>query len=103
MYEAGSQVALGLEMCADMDARHRAEGQAAFFLGDTSELWSVKHWAGYQEASTWTVPYMQFPGAPDDWPTVLEMEAICANCPRHITYLDRWGVPAEDRDDYIGD
>lgn len=50
-YELGSQVALGLELCADMDTRHRQEGRQAWAIGDTSKLYSAMHWIGYNEAS----------------------------------------------------
>lgn len=102
-YEAGSQVALGLELCANMDARHRAEGRAAWFTGDVSKLWSQVHWAGYQEASTWQVSATVFPGAPSDWVTEEELAEIQRDCPRLITYIDKSGLPAEDRDDWVGE
>lgn len=38
-YELGSQIAKGLELCADMDTRHRQEGRMAYHCGDTSGLW----------------------------------------------------------------
>ena len=50
-YELGSQIAKGLELCADMDTRHRQEGRQAWAIGDTSKLYSAMHWIGYNEAS----------------------------------------------------
>lgn len=90
-YEQGSQVANGLAICAAMDQRHHLEGRMAWQTGDTSPLWSTQHWAGYQAAQTEAVGEMRFPGAPEDWPTVAEVEAIKANCPRYSWDDDKVG------------
>lgn len=50
-YQRGSIVANGLELCKDMDTRHREEGRLAYHCGDTSGLWSAMHWVGFNEAS----------------------------------------------------
>lgn len=75
-YQEGSQVALGLALCTAMDGAHHMTGRMAWQTGDTSHLWSAQHWMGYYAAQTEAVTEMRFPGAPDDWPTVQEMEAI---------------------------
>jgi hypothetical protein len=77
MYEQGSEVAMGLALCAAMDEQHHMTGRMAWQTGDTSHLWSVQHWMGYQAAQTEAVTEMRFPGAPDDWPTVAEVNEIC--------------------------
>ena len=77
MYEQGSQVANGLAICAAMDQRHHLEGRMAWQTGNTSNLWSVQHLAGYQAAQTGAAADMRFLGAPDDWPTVAEVNEIC--------------------------
>jgi hypothetical protein len=59
-----------------MDEQHHMTGRMAWQTGDTSHLWSVQHWMGYQAAQTEAVTEMRFPGAPDDWPTVAVQQSV---------------------------
>lgn len=93
-YELGSQIAKGLELCADMDARHRQEGRQAWAIGDTSKLYSAMHWIGYNEASAgaqvklWTgdpaAARWQAEGAPSCDATWAAATLLCFECGEEI-------------------
>lgn len=95
-YEPGSQIAMGLELCKDMDTRHREEGRQAWAAGDTSKLYSAMHWIGYNEASV-NATMKVLTGDPLAALWAAEGSPTCG-----ATWEDVDARPADQRDDFIG-
>jgi hypothetical protein len=98
-YEQGSEVALGLELCRQMDSRHREEGRQAYATGDTSGLWSAHHWIGYHEASM-KITIQLWTGDPNAARWQAEGRPSCG-----ASWADAYKdvLPAEEREDYVGE
>lgn len=98
-YEPGSQVDMGRRIGQALVAKWVAEGKAAAANGDTASLWNSVQWAAYHSATVETATAL-LTGDPVAARWAGEGAPSCG-----ATWTGNYDsvLPADQRDDYIGE